>query len=125
MQNDDIVLSGEDKIFNYPEFEDVDRLKNFLTVISSKDKLASLLKTDNDITINVKIGSDEENKKNEVPSDCSVVTATYSVGNKNLGTYGVIGPVRMDYSKVISVLENVGKVLEIIIDKKGGSNGKQ
>lgn len=46
------------------------------------------------------------------------MTATYSAGGKNLGTYGVIGPIRMDYTKVITVLENVGKVLEDIINSR-------
>ena len=64
-----------------------------------------------------------------MPDDCSVVTATYSAGGKNLGTYGVIGPIRMDYPKVITVLENVGKVLEDLVngkktDKKD-SNGNE
>ena len=47
-----------------------------------------------------------------------MVTATYSAGGKNLGTYGVIGPIRMDYTKVITVLENVGKALEGIVSSK-------
>ena len=70
---------------------------------------------DDEIQINVKIGSSEDK---DMPDDCSVVTATYSAGGKNLGTYGVIGPIRMDYSKVIAVLENVGKVLEELVNGK-------
>lgn len=115
MREKDIVLSGEDKIFNHPEYDDIERVKNFLTVISSKEKLADLLVEGQDqIQINVKIGSDDQN----VPEDCAFVSATYSAGGKKLGTYGVIGPVRMDYPKVISVLENVGKVLETLINNK-------
>ena len=53
-----------------------------------------------------------------MPEDCSVVTATYSAGGKNLGTYGVIGPIRMDYTKVITVLENVGKALEGLVGSR-------
>ena len=55
-----------------------------------------------------------------MPEKCSVVTATYSAGGKNLGTYGVIGPIRMDYPKVITVLENVGKALEGLVSSKKG-----
>ena len=68
------------------------------------------------IQINWKIGAAYGK---DMPEDCSLVTATYSAGGKNLGTYGVIGPIRMDYSKVIAVLENVGKALEELI---GGKN---
>ena len=53
-----------------------------------------------------------------IPDDCSLVSATYSTNGVKLGTYGVIGPVRMDYKKVVAVLENVGKILESIINKK-------
>ena len=53
-----------------------------------------------------------------MPSDCSLVTATYSASGINLGTYGVIGPLRMDYQKVVAVLENVGKILESILTNR-------
>ena len=113
----DVILTGADKIFNHPEYEDIGNVKNFLSVISSKDKLAEIIGDENDeIQINVKIGSCEDK---DVPEDCSVVTATYSAGGRSLGTYGVIGPMRMDYTKVIAVLENVGKALE---ELAGGKN---
>ena len=119
-RDEDVVLSGAEKIFNHPEYDDIDNVKNFLTVISSKDKLAEIIGDENDeIQINVKIGSCDDK---EVPEDCSVVTATYSAGGKNLGTYGVIGPIRMDYHKVITVLENVGKALEGIVGNKKKDN---
>ena len=51
-----------------------------------------------------------------------MVTATYSAGGKNLGTYGVIGPIRMDSHTVITVLENVGKALEGIVGNKKKDN---
>ena len=116
-RDEDVVLTGADKIFNHPEYEDIENVKNFLTVISDKDKIAELIGDgDDEIQINVKIGSSGDA---DVPDDCSVVTATYSAGGKNLGTYGVIGPIRMDYTKVITVLENVGKALEGIVGSRG------
>lgn len=126
-RDEDVVLTGAEKIFNHPEYEDIENVKNFLTVISSKDRLADIIEGENDeIQISVKIGSSGDS---DVPDDCSVVTATYSAGGKNLGTYGVIGPIRMDYPKVITVLENVGKALEDLVngkktDKKD-SNGNE
>lgn len=117
-RDEDVVLSGADKIFNHPEYEDIENVKNFLSVISSKDRLAEIISDEDDeIQINVKIGSGEDK---DMPEKCSVVTATYSAGGKNLGTYGVIGPIRMDYPKVITVLENVGKALEGLVSSKKG-----
>ncbi len=108
-----IMLEGEGKILNHPEYTDSEKVKNFLSVVTSKDRLAGLLSNDSDnIEINIKIGGEEAK---DMPTDCSLVTATYSASGINLGTYGVIGPLRMDYQKVVSVLEGVGKILEDVL----------
>ncbi len=113
---DDIILEGQDKILQHPEYADLEKLKKFMSVVTKKDKVINLLSNDGrDIKINVKIGTEGYE---EMPSDCSVVSATYSVGGVKLGTYGVIGPVRMDYGKVVAVLENVGKILENILSNR-------
>ena len=113
---EDVVLEGEGKILNHPEYNDSEKVKNFLSVVTSKQKLAGLLASDSEnIEINIKIGG-EEGK--EMPNDCSLVTATYSASGVKIGTYGVIGPLRMDYQKVISVLEGVGKILEDMLKNK-------
>ena len=113
---EDVVIAGEDKIFDHPDYADVGKIKDFLSVVTSKDKVMNLLVGDDrDIKINVKIGSDGYD---EIPKECSLVTATYSANGSPLGTYGVIGPVRMDYQKVVAVLENVGRILESIITNR-------
>lgn len=115
-KNANVVLEGEGKILNHPEYNDAEKVKNFLSVVTSKNKLAGLLANESDnIEINIKIGG--ENDK-EMPDDCSLVTATYSASGVKIGTYGVIGPRRMDYQKVVSVLEGVGKILEDILTNK-------
>ena len=68
----------------------------------------------NQIEISIKIGGEEDSN---VPKDCSLVTATYTASGVKMGTYGVIGPLRMDYQKVVSVLEGVGKILEDMLKK--------
>ncbi|MBQ3597319.1 MAG: heat-inducible transcription repressor HrcA [Clostridia bacterium] len=112
-----ILLEGEGKILNHPEYTDTEKVKNFLSVVTSKEKLSDLLVDENDnIEINIKIGGENENT--DMPKDCSLVTATYSASGVKIGTYGVIGPLRMDYQKVVSVLEGVGKILEDVIKNK-------
>ena len=116
VQESDVILEGEDKILDHPEYANIDKIKNFLSVVTSKDKVMSLLSDDGkDIKINVKIGTDDYE---EIPKDCSVVTATYSANGVKIGTYGVIGPIRMDYQKVVAVLENVGRILESILSNR-------
>lgn len=113
----DVITEGEGKILNHPEYNnDAEKVKNFLSVVTSKDKLLDLLSDENDgIEVKIKVGGDSDEN---LPSDCSLVTATYSVSGLKIGTYGVIGPLRMDYGKVVSVLEGVGKVLEDIMKNK-------
>ena len=115
-ESDEVILEGEDKIFSHPEYADVDKLKNFMSVVTSKDKLLTLLSDDGkEVKINVKIGADGYD---EIPKECSLISATYSANGVKIGTYGVIGPIRMDYKKVVAVLENVGRILESIISKR-------
>ena len=99
-----------------PEYADIDKIRSFLKTVTSKDKIVNLLSKDGQsgIDIQIKVGGEGEN---ELPDDCSLVSATYSSNGVKLGTYGVIGPVRMDYKKVVAVLENVGKILESILIK--------
>ena len=113
--SDEVVMEGEDKLFEHPEYSDIENVRSLVGVVTSKDKLVELMSADGkDIKINVKIGSDGYDG---IPKDCSIVTATYSTNGVKIGTYGVIGPTRMDYKKVVSVLENVGKILESIVTK--------
>ena len=110
-----LLVEGENKILNHTEYNDSEKVKNFLSVVAGKDKLRDLLTSDKDnIEINIKIGGEN----GEIPEDCSMVTATYSACGVEMGTYGVIGPLRMDYQKVVSVLEGVGKILEDMIKNK-------
>lgn len=110
-----VVLEGEEKIMDHQEFSsDLDKIKGFLSIVKSKDKMASLLDgNQKGIDISIKIGN---GLGDDIPENCSLISATYELGGYNLGTYGVIGPSRMDYKKVYTVLENVGKVLEKLID---------
>ena len=71
-----------------------------------------MLSEGRDIDINIKIGSEGYD---HIPKDCLLVTATYTLQGKKLSTYGEIGPQRMNYQKVVAVLENVGKIIESIL----------
>ena len=113
---DTVFMEGQDKILRHADYLDVDRIKEFLSVVTSKDKLLDVLTEDNkELKINVKIGSDGYEK---LPKESSLVTATYTANGKKIGTYGVIGPSRMDYQKVVAVLENVGRIIESILADK-------
>ena len=103
-----IYLEGANKAFELPEFNSLEVAKNFVNVLDTKELMADMLNSGFAKDINVYIG--EENEKDEL-KDFSIVTFKHKVGNKDLGTIGIIGPKRMDYSKVISVMKYISKKL--------------
>ena len=103
-----IYLEGANKDFELPEFKSLDVVKNFINVIDQKDIVTDLLSTGFADDINVYIGNENEN---EQLKDFSIVTFKHRYKNKDLGTIGIIGPTRMDYSKVISVMKYISKKL--------------
>jgi len=105
----DVYLEGTTNILNFPEFMDIVKAKEFLNVLDEKEKIYKILNNKKGIeNIGVQIGT--ENDIQQV-KDCSLVTATYSIGNVVLGTIGVIGPTRMEYAKVISSMNYLKRKL--------------
>lgn len=103
-----IYLEGANKVTNMPEFKKVDVAKDFLNVLDAKDLVADVLNTGIAKDINVYIG--EETEKEEL-KNFSIVTFNHLLEDKDIGTIGIIGPTRMDYSKVISVMKYISKKL--------------
>lgn len=104
VDNADIYLEGSTNIFNYPEYNDIEKAKEFLALLEDKKNLKSLLSGSSGM--NVKIG--EENYL-EGAKDCSVISAVYSLGDRPLGEIGVIGPTRIPYSKIIAIMAVIVK----------------
>ena len=101
-------LEGANRLFELPEFNSLEIAKNFINILDEKELMTDMLSTGFAQDINVYIG--EENEKEEL-KDFSIVTFKHRIGNKDLGTIGIIGPKRMDYSKVISVMKYISKKL--------------
>ena len=110
----DVIVGGSANLLGYPEYSDVNKARNFLAVLESKDTLRKLVSRDGSMEITIRIGP--ENKVPEM-SDCSIVTASYRVGNHSDGTLGIIGPTRMNYNRVISVLEFMGRALSDVLSE--------
>ncbi len=101
--SNDVIMEGATNIFNYPEYNDINKAKEMLEFLHKKN-LPSLAETSEGITI--KIG--DENFMPEA-KDCAVISANYSIGGRELGTISLIGPKRINYSKVLSIMEKVMK----------------
>ena len=111
-----IYLEGTKKAFDLPEFKSLEIAKNFVNVLDEKELMLDILDSGVAKDINVYIG--DENDKEEL-KDFSVVTFKHKVGDRDLGTIGIIGPKRMDYSKVISVMKYISKKLDENKNAKG------
>ncbi len=103
-----LAFGGSSNILNFPEYNDVEKARAFLALLESKDTLLTLLQQHQNVAFTVRIGPETG-----VPElrDCSVVTATYSLGDHTHGTIGVIGPTRMEYEHVLSTLGAMGEQL--------------
>ncbi|MDO4482865.1 MAG: heat-inducible transcriptional repressor HrcA [Clostridia bacterium] len=103
-----VAVGGTSNILSYPEYSDVEKARNFLSLMETHDKLASIISQQGEMAFTVRIGPETG-----VPemSDCSIVTATYSTRSGEQGTIGVIGPTRMQYSRVLSILNTMGQQL--------------
>lgn len=107
-ESEEFYLEGTSNVFDFPEFKKIDAARNFLSILDTKEQVMEILNSGFADEINVHIGS--ENDRAEL-KDLSIITFKHMVGNKNLGTIGIIGPKRMDYSKVISVMKYINKKL--------------
>ena len=101
----ELAIGGAQNIFNYPEYKDVSKAQHFLQLLETKDMLYQVMSNAADLEFSVRIG--RENPYDDF-KDMSIVTATYKIGGEKIGSFGVIGPTRMDYARVLSVLNYVG-----------------
>ena len=115
----EIYTSGATNIFKYPELSDKESAQDIISAFEEKQQLASLVnKTiahgDNkDIQVYIGDESNVENMK-----DCSVVTATYELGDGVKGTIGIIGPKRMDYENVLKSMKRLQSELDQMFHKE-------
>lgn len=101
MLNVNLYLEGLTNIFNIPEYNSMDRARSFLELVDRKEQFTRDMLERGDGLI-VTIG--EENTDTAM-KDCSLITATYHVDGKLIGKIGVIGPTRMDYGGITSIME--------------------
>jgi heat-inducible transcriptional repressor len=109
----EVYLEGVSKIIGVPEFLDMDKLKELFRAFERKEKLLHLLdKCMKEEGIHVIMGGESDIKEMR---DMSIITSTYKIGEKSYGILGVIGPVRMNYSRVIPIVDYTAKTVTNIL----------
>ncbi len=113
----EIYTGGATNIFRYPELSDNGKASELIQTLEEKQMLAELVTetlNKDDKGIQVYIGSESPIQSMK---ECSVVTATYELGQGLQGTIGIIGPKRMDYENVMSTLKTLMEQLDDVFHK--------
>ncbi|MBC8081265.1 MAG: heat-inducible transcription repressor HrcA [Gorillibacterium sp.] len=110
---DRIFLSGATNMLNQPEFKDVDKVKHILDLLGEAPVLMQMFSSLPE-GIQVRIGTEN---KNDAINDCSFITASYSLEGRSIGTIGILGPKRMEYAKVIALVDHLSKNLPNLLGR--------
>lgn len=117
----EIYTSGARNIFKYPELTDNESVIDILTAFEEKKQLTEIvnetMQNEDSSSRGIQVYIGEESPM-ETMKDCSVVTATYEIGEGMKGTIGIIGPKRMDYDKVVKTLKSITGQLDGLYKKK-------
>jgi heat-inducible transcriptional repressor len=109
-----VYFEGTSKVLMKPEFHNIERLRLLFSALERKRDLIKILKEDlNKEDINIRIG-----KENTYPfiKNCSIITVKYKIENRSLGVIGVLGPKRLAYGRVISILKYVANILGEVLE---------
>ena len=118
MLNVNLYMEGLTNIFDIPEYNDLQKAKSFINMLSQKEDFTRKLIEREDGVI-VTIG--EENA-DDIMNDCALITASYHVDGKLVGKIGVIGPTRMKYGEVTSIIEYLTDNLSDTFKLESGGN---
>ena len=111
----ELYLEGTSNILSQPDFADYEKVRNIFKVIDEKKMLCELLEEKvSHEGIKVIIGEETPCKELQ---ECSIVTSTYRAGDKTLGALGIIGPKRMEYSKMIALVNYFSKLINKTISR--------
>ncbi len=113
-QQEKVYYGGKTNILSQPEFNDVERVRNLLNIFE-EDALVSKLIRSEDQGLTIRIGEENDFKPFE---DLSLVTATYTLDGKYVGTIGLLGPTRMEYPRVISLMEYFSRDMSELLNRR-------
>ncbi|MCJ7841822.1 heat-inducible transcriptional repressor HrcA [Lederbergia sp. NSJ-179] len=111
--NERLFFGGKLNMLNHSEFNDIEKIRSFMDMIEEGKGIYELFKH-TPRGINVKIGKENNHLMME---DFSLITATYSIGHEDVGTIAILGPTRMEYSRVISLLDFLSKDMSLALTR--------
>ena len=118
--SDELNFEGVNKLLQYPEYADVEMLRGMLGLFEKKEDIVKMMSSGDKNTTNIYIGS--ENIV-DVMHNSSIVFKTIKAKGRPVGAIGVIGPCRMDYSKVVTTVEYLADKIAAMSDDGQESGG--
>ncbi len=113
--DDQIVIEGSSNILDAPEFGTIERMRALVKAFEEKHLLVSILdKTIESPGVHIFMGNESEDQSLE---NCALVSGTYGAGGKAWGAIGIIGPMRMDYTRVVPLIEMTSKLISSQIER--------
>lgn len=113
-KEDKLVISGATNVIQQPEFDDPEKFQSVIELIEDKDIIIHIMdrkKFEGPSDVLISIGSENENEKF---NEYSLITKEYTFGETS-GTVGIIGPKRMEYSKVVAIVSYLGNILSEVL----------
>lgn len=112
-ERDRIFMGGATNLMNQPEFHDVRKVKLIFDLFEDQDVLKRLFDSEK-AGIRVTIGNENEL---EAVSNCSIITSTFTIQGRYVGSIGILGPTRMDYGKLIGLIDYLSQDFPRLIDR--------
>jgi len=112
----DVYIEGQTNLFNNPEFADLERMRRILEAFEEKSRIIRLLDKTLKSSEGVSIVLGSESDLQEL-NEMSLISSPYSRGDMQLGVLGVIGPLRMDYSRIIPVVQFTARLLSQLLEE--------
>ena len=113
----EVYTSGATNIFKYPELSSSEKASELISAFEEKKDLIEMIDADRSKETGIQVYIGQESQL-QTMHDCSVVTATYELGEGMYGKIGIIGPKRMDYDKVVGTLQTLMAQLDLIFKKE-------
>ena len=110
MAKDKYFMSGQSNILNQPEFQDVNKVQEMLKSIEKQEILKTV--SANETGVTVRIGKDNTIKAME---NCTMISVPYEISDGEFGAIAILGPTRMEYQKVIPLLEYIAKNIKKVM----------
>jgi heat-inducible transcriptional repressor len=123
MEQAQVVIEGQGALFDRPEFGDAEKIRGYLSAFEEKQKLLELLEQTL-LADGVRVFIGSEAALGDV-GDISVISSPYRLGGASVGSFGIVGPTRMDYKKYVPLVGFAADVLSDVLDGRlpGKSKG--